>query len=161
MLLYRIWGDGSERLCKIESFFLNRMLHSNSSSISIAPSFSIASSFFLCSLSVRVFFLCSLSLRVRNSPWVTTRLIVTKAATLQRILTTSTESVGLFVQTHQPILRAWNVPSTCPPIEQELVEQGRLLLLALATFVNDGDRSVGARPARPKTSTLIFIWRQE
>jgi hypothetical protein len=40
------------------------------------------------------------------------------------------------------MLAAWNVSSTCPPIEQELVEQSWLLLLALATAVDNDEESL-------------------
>ena len=47
--------------------------------------------------------------------------------------------------THQPMLPAWNVSSTCLPIEQELVEQCWLLLLALGTAVDKGEESLICR----------------
>jgi hypothetical protein len=58
---------------------------------------------------------------------------------LQRILANSTESVGLPMRPPHPMLPAWNVSSTCLPIEQELVEQCRLLLLACPIGVDDGE----------------------
>ena len=64
----------------------------------------------------------------------------------------STDSLGLFVLSHQPMLPAWNVPSTCPPIEQELVEQCRLLLLALAIAVVGGEEGGAISRAVPGTS---------
>lgn len=62
---------------------------------------------------------------------------------LQRILTISTESVGLLRLTYQPMLPAWNVPSTCLPLEQELVERRRLLLLAPASPRRSGSAPPG------------------
>jgi len=57
---------------------------------------------------------------------------------LQKIPKSSTESVGLFALTREPMLAAWNVSSTCPPFEQELVKQCWLLLLAfLAATVDE------------------------
>jgi hypothetical protein len=64
---------------------------------------------------------------------------------LQRILAASTESVGLSALTNQLMLPAWNVSSTCPPIEQELVESRWLLLLAFATAVDFGEESLICR----------------
>ena len=85
-----------------------------------------------------------------------------KQGPLQRIPVNSTDSVGLFHFSHQLMLPAWNVPSTCPPIEQELVEQCRLLLLALAAAVDGGEargpisREVpGTRPNSFTTQILM------
>src|ERR1700733_2467764 len=52
--------------------------------------------------------------RSRLRPW---------CQSLQRIPANSTESVGLSVRRAQPMLRAWNVSSTYPPIKQEWAEQ--------------------------------------
>jgi len=43
------------------------------------------------------------------------------------------------------MLPAWNVPSTCLPIEQELAEQCRLLLLALRIGWTTVKRAVDLR----------------
>ena len=65
-----------------------------------------------------------------------------QALLLQRIPAKSTESVGLSRRVYRPMLPAWNVPSTCLPIEQELAEQCWLLLLALAGGLEEVAESV-------------------
>ncbi len=61
---------------------------------------------------------------------------------------------------YRPILPAWNVPSTCLPIEQELVEQCWLLLLALASNQQDVDvsgRFVGLHQGTFFNGFIIFF----
>lgn len=88
------------------------------------------------------FFSCAIFISLaRHIELMTHGIFLQKQGPLQRIPGNSTYSVGLFVLTLQPMLSAWNVPSTCPPIEQELVEQCRLLLLALPSAAYGGEES--------------------
>jgi ferritin-like metal-binding protein YciE len=72
--------------------------------------------------------------------------------------------VGLSRRVYRPMLPAWNVPSTCLPIEQELAEQCWLLLLALGSGVDAGNecgRSVVPCPGSFNRSTIYISWRRK
>src|SRR5271166_4517747 len=80
------------------------------------------------------------------------------AISYRKLLGNCTELVGLFLHGRQPMLRTWNVPTMCPPIEQEPVESARLLLLASRSGYDGGgqrSRSVAQRESPSKLSSSI------